>query len=150
MLLLLLSCAPEPTVETVELTPVVVQPVGSGVAFDDLNAIEDRLTARMNDLEERMGALDIRLMELEARVPGGTAVEVGFDPSRTKLDAHNLQDAIDQMEDRVGRLENNADMGDPGEGLFDIPKDPKQPENPQGPAEPGKQGKAPGKKQGKH
>ena len=141
MLLLLLACSNVPEETPAEVVPLVVAPVGSGVEEDDLLDLEDRVSKRMNALEERIGGLELRLLDLEAREPGGTAEEVGYDPSRTTLDAHHLQDAVDQLEERLRRLENKGDMGAPGEGLFKIPKDkpeegPGPPQGGQGPANP--------------
>ncbi len=117
-------------VNEAEVAPIVVAPVGSSVEEDDLLDLEDRLNERIGALEERLGALELKVIDLEAREPGGTADEVGYDPSRTTLDAHDLQDAVDELAGRVSRLEKKGDMGEPGEGLFHIPKDPPKNEPP--------------------
>jgi len=111
-------------VKEAEVAPVVVAPVGSSLEEDDLLDLEDRLNERISALEERVGVLELKIIDLEAREPGGTADEVGYDPSRTTLDAHVVQDAVDELAARLSRLEKKGDMGEPGEGLFRIPKDP--------------------------
>ena len=124
MILLLLACGTEPVVTEAQEAPVIVQPVGSGVEMDDLNAMEDRVNERLNKLEERVGNLELTVIDMENRPPGGMANEIGFDPSRTTLDSRDLQGAIDELEDRVARLQNQShDMGEPGEELFNIPRD---------------------------
>ena len=52
---------------------------------------------------------------------------IPFDPRVTTLKAQTLQEAIDEMMSRVSILERNVldDLGEPGPGLFEIPKDKK-------------------------
>ena len=52
---------------------------------------------------------------------------IPFDPRVTTLKAQTLQEAIDEMMKRVSILERNVldNLGEPGPGLFEIPKDKK-------------------------
>ena len=62
----------------------------------------------------------------------GHAKLVPYDPRQTVLEAKTVQEAIDEMMTRVKILEQNVldDLGEPGPGLFEIPKDKKGAQQP--------------------
>ncbi len=87
---------------------------------------------------------------LETVQEGGIAHAklIPFDPRVTTLKAQTLQEAMDEMMARVNILERNVldDLGEPGPGLFEIPKDKKKGNNngPQGQPQGGNPGGQPG------
>jgi hypothetical protein len=71
-------------------------------------------------LATRVGALELRQAEL---VEHGvyTADKVGYDPRKTTLSGKTVQEALDELEARVQRLEDAAiDHGKPGAALFEL------------------------------
>jgi uncharacterized membrane protein YgcG len=133
----LLACsrapAPEPITEVVTVET-------SEVSAADLNALQDRVDARLNALEERVGNLEM-LMAEERAEKLADADQIGFDPSRTTLASHDLQGAVDELAEDVARLQDQSrDMGEPGQKLFEIPKDKPGQGGPGGKGGPGKGG----------
>ena len=145
--------APEPVTEVVTVAT-------SEVSAEDFNALQDRMDAKVNALEERIGNLELQLAEERAQKLAD-ADQVAFDPSRTTLEGKDVQDALTEVAQDLARLEGKSvNMGEPGEKLFEIKLD--HPEGtpqggqggqggPGGPGGPGgKGGKAPGGPGGQH
>ena len=120
----LLACStPAPVAEPV--TEVVTVQT-DGVTVDDMNALRDEVDRRLSGREERLGNLEMQVAEIsEARL--ADADQVAYDPSKTTLDATDMQQAIDELADEVSGLRAaGTDMGQPGPKLFEIPKDPEE------------------------
>ena len=83
-----------------------------------------KLRAQLQQLEERISRAELDLVDVRnnGRMP---ASDVVYDPRATTMDAHNLQDALDAASARIAALEAQLGdkMGEPGPGLFQIPKD---------------------------
>ena len=87
----------------------------------------------ISDIKKDIGILQEELVHirtlLEQVQEGGIAHAklIPFDPRVTTLKAQTLQDAMDEMMQRVTVLERHVldDRGEPGPGLFEIPKDKK-------------------------
>lgn len=120
MILLLLACSDPPKRDTAVAAPEVVQ-VQTGMRAEDLNALEDRMDRRLSAIEERIGNLELQVAELSEGYES-TADKISLDPSATTLDAKDVQAAIVELSEEVDALQ-FEDMGEPGEPLFDIPKD---------------------------
>ncbi|MBM4365913.1 MAG: hypothetical protein FJ102_06830, partial [Deltaproteobacteria bacterium] len=75
------------------------------------------------NLALRVQVLELKVQQLET-VGVYDAAHVSFDPARTTLAGKSVQDALSELEGRVGKVEAaRTDMGQPGTGLFEIPKD---------------------------
>lgn len=104
------------------------------------------LAAEVAQLKKDVGILQEELTHvrtlLEQVQEGGIAHAklIPFDPRVTTLQAQTLQEAIGEMMARVSVLESNVldNLGEPGPGLFEIPKDKKGKQGP--PGGPGGQG----------
>ncbi|MBM4390584.1 MAG: hypothetical protein FJ090_05640, partial [Deltaproteobacteria bacterium] len=71
----------------------------------------------------RVQLLELKVQQLET-VGVYDAEHVSFDPARTTLAGKSVQDALTELEGRVGKVEAaRTGMGQPGTGLFEIPKD---------------------------
>ena len=120
---------------------------------DDLS---EELKILRRDLELVQEQLDRVLDEVHSVQENGVgrAELVPYDPRTTTLEAKTVQTAIDEMMERVKILERNVldDLGQPGPGLFEIPKDKKKGNGPgqqgaqgqQGPPGPPPNGGGPG------
>ena len=102
------------------------------------NASED-LVAEVAQLKKDVGILQEELAHvrtlLEQVQEGGIAHAklIPFDPRVTTLKAQTLQEAVDEMMQRISVLESSVldNLGEPGPGLFEIPKDKKGKQGPQ-------------------
>ena len=105
------------------------------------------LAAEIAQLKKDVGILQEELTHIRTLLDqvqeGGIAHAklIPFDPRVTTLKAQTLQEAIDEMMARVSTLESSVldDLGQPGPGLFEIPRDKKGkqgPGNGQGPGGP--------------
>ncbi len=75
------------------------------------------------NLALRVQVLELKVQQLET-VGLYDAEHVSFDPARTTLAGKSVQAALTELEGRVGKVEAaRTDMGQPGTGLFEIPKD---------------------------
>lgn len=123
----LLACStppePEPVAEVVTITT-------DGVTVDDMNALEDRVQRRLESYEQRIGDLEMQVSELQ-QAKLSQADQVGYDPSKTRLDAADVQAAITELALDVERM-GVQEMGSPSSELFRIPQDPEA--APDGPA----------------
>jgi hypothetical protein len=105
-----------------------------------VNKNED-LVDEVAQLQKDLGILQEELTHIRTLLDqvqeGGIAHAklIPFDPRVTTLKAQTLQEAIDEMMQRVSLLESNVldDLGEPGPGLFEIPKDKKGKQGPNGP-----------------
>ena len=93
----------------------------------------------MAQLKKDVGILQEELAHvrtlLEQVQEGGIAHAklIPFDPRVTTLQAQTLQEAVDEMMARISVLESSVldNLGEPGPGLFEIPKDKKGKKGPQ-------------------
>ena len=100
----------------------------------------DDLTGEVEQLKKDLGLLQEELTHIRTLLDqvqeGGIAHAklIPFDPRVTTLKAQTLQEAMDEMMQRVSFLESNVldDLGEPGPGLFEIPKDKKGKQGPNG------------------
>jgi len=110
---------------------IVRNQTGSGDNTDLMQEVA-QLKTDVGILQEEL--VHIRTL-LEQVQKGGIAHAklIPFDPRVTTLQAQTLQEAIDEMMARVSVLESSVldDLGKPGPGLFEIPKD-KKGKGPQG------------------
>ena len=72
--------------------------------------------------EDRLAQLSLEVNQLE-QVGTSKASVVAYNPSSTTLEAKNVQDALDELEARVARLESKSgqEMGQAGPGMFANP-----------------------------
>jgi len=111
------------------------------------NVSED-LVSEIAQLKKDVGILQEELAHvrtlLEQVQEGGIAHAklIPFDPRVTTLKAQTLQEAVDEMMQRISVLESSVldNLGEPGPGLFEIPKDKKGKQGPGGPGGQGEQG----------
>lgn len=140
LLLALLGCGtPAPQTTTVTATADEHRAsTAPEVTMDDFVALEDRMERRVVALEDRVSALELQVSELQVGFEG-QATEIGFDPSRTTLDARNVQEAVTELSTEVRSIKRmlGQDMGEPGQELFNIPEDNDQRGSPGGPGGPG-------------
>ena len=81
----------------------------------DLKIIIDRL----DKIDDRLKQAEIALVDL--RPPTYSASDIVFSPLKTKIEADNIQLALEQLEKRLREVEAKAqDMGQPGPGLFEL------------------------------
>lgn len=96
-------------------------------APDDLS---EEVKILRKDLELLQEQIDRVLDEVHSVQENGVgrADLVPYDPRTTTLEAKTVQTAIDEMMERIKILERNVldDLGQPGPGLFEIPKDKKK------------------------
>jgi len=120
---------------------------GSNVPDDYYNTIK-KLQADISLVDEQVARLNQTLEEIQGSGVGNAAL-INFDPRATTLSAKNVQDALDEMMARLKVLEHHVldEMGEPGPGLFEIPKDKKGSRGskggPGGPGGPGGAGGSP-------
>jgi hypothetical protein len=78
----------------------------------------------LKSLENRMVQVELTISRMEN---GGfiTAENVGYDPRATRLSGRKVQDALDELEERVRQVESRVreGLGNAGPGLFEIPMD---------------------------
>lgn len=123
--------APEPITDVVTVET-------DGVSVEDMNALEDRVERRMESYEERIGNLEMQVAELQ-QAKLANADQIAFDPSKTTLEADDVQLALDELAVDVARLQGQeVDMGEPSDKLFEIPKDPEPDESGDPPKKGGK------------
>jgi hypothetical protein len=136
LLLALLACGtPAPQTTTVTATADEHRAtLAPEVTMDDFVALEDRMERRVVALEDRVSALELQVSELQVGFEG-EATEISFDPSRTTLDARNVQEAVNELSTEVRGIKRmlGQDMGEPGQELFTIPEDNDQRGGPRGP-----------------
>lgn len=95
--------------------------------------VSEDLVSEIAQLKKDVGILQEELAHvrtlLEQVQEGGIAHAklIPFDPRVTTLKAQTLQEAVDEMMARISVLESNVldNLGEPGPGLFEIPKDKK-------------------------
>lgn len=95
--------------------------------------VSEDLVSEIAQLKKDVGILQEELIHirtlLEQVQEGGIAHAklIPFDPRVTTLKAQTLQEAVDEMMARISVLESNVldNLGEPGPGLFEIPKDKK-------------------------
>jgi len=130
-----------------------------------LETIESTLATLKPEEASSLSALEERIVQLElavARMENQgviTAEMVGYDPRATRLSGRKVQDAVDELEERLRVVEAKSrdGIGPAGEGLFALPEgDPHDPEGmgPEGrgpggmgPEGMGPEGRGPGDKQ---
>ena len=96
--------------------------------------VPDDFYENIKKLQQEISLLDEQVVELEKRLDElqgsgvGSATMINFDPRATTLSAKTVQEALDEMMVRLSVLEHHVldEMGDPGPGLFEIPKDKKK------------------------
>ena len=101
--------------------------------------ISDDLVSEVAQIKKDVGILQEELAHirtlLEQVQEGGIAHAklIPFDPRVTTLQAQTLQEAVDEMMARISVLESSVldNLGEPGPGLFEIPKDKKGKKGPQ-------------------
>jgi hypothetical protein len=78
------------------------------------------VAAQLHRLDERLTNVELAIANLEQHGIERSAV-VSYDPRATKLAATNVQDALTELEGRLGSIEGKVldDLGKPGPGLFD-------------------------------
>ncbi|MES2641736.1 MAG: hypothetical protein V4850_19745 [Myxococcota bacterium] len=92
------------------------QPGGMPVTTDA--AIEP--SSVTNDLAGRIQLLELRQTELQTGAAFGAAA-ITYDPRKTTLSGKSVQDALDELEARVTKLERGQiDNGAPGPALFEL------------------------------
>lgn len=95
--------------------------------------VSEDLVSEIAQLKKDVGIIQEELAHvrtlLEQVQEGGIAHAklIPFDPRVTTLKAQTLQEAVDEMMARISVLESNVldNLGEPGPGLFEIPKDKK-------------------------
>ncbi|MCB9795563.1 MAG: hypothetical protein H6741_22910 [Alphaproteobacteria bacterium] len=149
LVLLMMACSeppPPPPEAPVEATPAAAVDSGAAVDPAELEAVKERL----DGLEDRLARLELLLGEMQEQ---GLvqASSVRFDPSRTRLDAKDTQAALTELYNELDVLRRQVtrdSMGQPGQGLFQLPREDER----RGPANPN-QGEGPygpgGKREGK-
>ncbi len=98
--------------------------VEAGVAAAEARAAEP---AEPGDIASQVARLDERLTNIELAIANleqhgiERARVVSYDPRSTTLGATNVQEALTELEGRVGKVEAKVldDLGEPGPGLFD-------------------------------
>ncbi len=116
----------------------------------DSDEAED-LAAEVAQLKKDVGILQEELTHIRTLLDqvqeGGIAHAklIPFDPRVTTLKAQTLQEAVDEMMARISTLESSVldDLGQPGPGLFEIPRDKKGKQGPGGQNEQGPGGPPP-------
>jgi len=96
----------------------------AGAAAAEAKAVDpadDAMGARLTRLETRLSDLELALATLEQHGVERSKL-VSFDPRATKLGGTNVQDALTELENRVGQVESRVldDLGEPGPGLFEV------------------------------
>ena len=102
--------------------------------------VSEDLVSEIAQLKKDVGILQEELTHvrtlLEQVQEGGIAHAklIPFDPRVTTLKAQTLQEAVDEMMARISVLESSVldNLGEPGPGLFEIPKDKKGKKGPNG------------------
>lgn len=86
---------------------------------DDPEALA--LGARLTRLEARLSDLELALATFEQQGIERSKL-VSYDPRATTLAGTNVQDALTELENRVGKMESRVldDLGEPGPGLFEV------------------------------
>ncbi|MCB9744514.1 MAG: hypothetical protein H6741_10830 [Alphaproteobacteria bacterium] len=132
LVLLMMACSDPPPPPAPEVVaPAAAVDSAPSVSPEDLSAVIQRL----DGLEDRLARLELLMAEMQE---GGRmqASEVSFDPSRTRLDAKDAQAALTELYQELDALQrqlSRGSMGQPGAGLFELPRDgPKGPANPNG------------------
>ncbi|MCB9762979.1 MAG: hypothetical protein H6739_24480 [Alphaproteobacteria bacterium] len=122
-LLLLLACGGAPPPPP---APEPVAAVDSGSDGDaQARADIETLQRRVASLDERLGRIELLLAEMQ-ETGAQDAASVRFDPRRTRLTAKSVQAALDEMYNELSALQNSMDrqnMGRPGDGLFQLPRE---------------------------
>ncbi|GEM_PF-2337481 len=115
---------------SVEVPQAVSAPVQPAVAAPAAPAVDEELLARIDALERQFDDLDMKVSQLQVVVADienvgiGRAETVRYDPSRSLLDARDVQSAIDEIATDWATLQRNmVDMGGVGAGLFEVPDD---------------------------
>ena len=92
-------------------------------ALQKAEAVAEEPTS-LKSLENRMVQVELTISRMEN---GGfiTAENVGYDPRATRLSGRKVQDAMDELEERVREVESRVrdGLGNAGPGLFEIPMD---------------------------
>ena len=98
----------------------------SGEVSEDLVSEVAQLKKDVGILQEELAHVRTLLEQVQE---GGIAHAklIPFDPRVTTLQAQTLQEAVDEMMARISVLESSVldNLGEPGPGLFEIPKDKK-------------------------
>ena len=148
---LLIACPTPQTPSAMSASDIAYNDKNLAIAISDLEAqlliVQNQTGGGDNtdfvqevaQLKKDVGILQEELAHirtlLEQVQEGGIAHAklIPFDPRVTTLQAQTLQEAIDEMMARVSVLESSVldDLGKPGPGLFEIPKD-KKGKGPQG------------------
>jgi len=104
----------------------------SGEVSEDLVSEVAQLKKDVGILQEELAHVRTLLEQVQE---GGIAHAklIPFDPRVTTLQAQTLQEAVDEMMARISVLESSVldNLGEPGPGLFEIPKDKKGKKGPQ-------------------
>lgn len=102
-----------------------------GIEKPQKTEVSDDLVQEIESIKKEVSLLQEqveRVYEVVGEVQSdgvGHAKLVPYDPRQTVLQAKTVQEAIDEMMERVKVLERSVldDLGEPGPGLFEIPED---------------------------
>lgn len=120
--LLLLACAQEP--QALAPVPVAEPSPAPAAEVEDKWEREDAFLRQIQDLDIRLARLEILVEEMN-NVGIGEAERVSWQPNKTTLAARNVQDALDELAQKLQDLERaKEDMGQAGAGLFDLENGP--------------------------
>lgn len=101
------------------------QSAQAGAAAAEARAAEPEaagdVASQLERLDERLTNLELAIANLEQHGIERARV-VSYDPRSTKLGGTNVQEALDELEGRVGKVEAKVldDLGEPGPGLFEV------------------------------
>ena len=130
--LLFLACnsAPSPTpASSVTYNEASVQEALATIE-STLATLKPEEASSLSALEERVVQLELAIARMENQGVI-TAEMVGYDPRSTRLSGRKVQDAVDELEERLRVVEAKSrdGIGPAGEGLFALPEgDPHDPE----------------------
>ena len=103
---------------------------------DEIKKLTEEIRDLRNDVDRLDATMDVIRQTLDTVQEGGIshANLIPFDPRETTLEARNLQSAMTEMMQKLASLEHKVydDLGEPGPGLFALPKN-KQGNGPSGP-----------------
>jgi len=123
----LLACSnPQPQPSSAPQPAAVAVPAAAAAPVAEAGEPDPATLARIEDLELELAQLKLTIEQMQAAGVGTVQAEdVAYQPNATTMAARTAQDALDELWTLNERLRTAAtDMGEPGDGLFDLENGP--------------------------